>query len=137
MDIEKPAVMNDFRKTLNKEANDVQVIIEKHVRTKLGLNKPTREVDSQTLTYDRVKDKIIEEMQHKLEKKITERIKSVNDIKVARLEGEIADMLKEKKNMKQKFLELQRKMTTNSEEGILEELKRKVSYFFKRKLGKK
>ena len=137
MDIERPAVMNDFRKTLNKEANDVQVIIEKHVRTKLGLNKPTRDVDSQTLTYDRVKDKIIEEMQHKLEKKITERIKSVNDIKVARLEGEIADMLKEKKNMKQKFLELQRKMTTNSEEGILEELKRKVSYFFKRKLGKK
>ena len=46
-------------------------------------------------------------------------------------------MLKEKKNMKQKFLELQRKMASNSEEGILEELKRKVSYFFKRKLGKK
>ena len=67
MDIDRPAIMNDFKRTLNREANDVQVIIEKHVRTKLGLNRPTREVDCQTLTYDRIRDKIIEEMQHKLE----------------------------------------------------------------------
>ena len=39
--------------------------------------------------------------------------------------------------MKKKFTELQNKMAGNSEQALLDDLKRKVNYFFKKKLGKK
>ena len=39
--------------------------------------------------------------------------------------------------MKEKFIELQRKVTNTSEQGILEDLKRKVNFFFKKRLNKK
>ena len=39
--------------------------------------------------------------------------------------------------MKNKFTELQNKMASNSEQTMLDDIKRKVNYFFKKKLGKK
>ena len=58
------------------------------------MNKPTRDWDTQTLPFNRIRENIIEETSNKLELKITERLKATNDIKVKRLEDEISDLNK-------------------------------------------
>ena len=65
---DKPMMMNDFKKTLNSEVNSMRGLIENHVRTQLGLNKPTRETGAQTFTYARLKDEMEHELRFVIEK---------------------------------------------------------------------
>lgn len=51
MDLEKDELMTDFKKTLKFEAHGVRAIIEKHVKTQLGLIKPMTDSEAQTTTF--------------------------------------------------------------------------------------
>ena len=47
--------------------------------------KPLRETGTQSLTYDRIRDKIVEETQREIEDKLQARFKAVNEVKTSRL----------------------------------------------------
>ena len=76
--------MNDFKNALNREANDMRNVIESHVKTQLGMDKPTSECGAQTLTYDRLMENIVEESARNTEYKIEQKNKLVNKIKADR-----------------------------------------------------
>lgn len=129
--------MTDFQKTLKREANDIRNVIEQHVKTTMGLNRPTAEVGTQSLTYDRIQDIIVEQTQNELEAKIEANNKEVSEIKLGRMQGEIDSLMNRLKDMKQKFTALQKKTSGEPDVNMLDDLKSKVNFFFKKKLGKK
>ena len=68
LDEDKPNMMKDFKKTLDSEMSSMRGMIETHVRTQMGLNKPTREAGSQTFTFPRLRDEIEHEVRLRIEK---------------------------------------------------------------------
>ena len=45
VDAERESVMKDFKKVLNREAEGVRHVIERHVKQQMGLIKPTKDTE--------------------------------------------------------------------------------------------
>ena len=81
-------------------------MIEKHVKQQMGFAKPTVDTGSQTLTFNRVKDKIIEKAKVRIEFDVFKKAQATFGVKEARYEKEIEDLIKKNQNFKEKILNL-------------------------------
>ena len=129
--------MDDFKKTLSSEATSLRGVIESHVRTQMGLTKPTADTGVQTMTYHRLYQEIESEVSRGIQKDEREKAEELYIVKEERLYKEI-DILEEKMiKMKVKTMELQHKVTMTTEEGFKENLLKRINAFFMGKLSKK
>jgi len=85
MDLEKDELMTDFKKTLKFEAVGVRAIIEKHVKTQLGLIKPMKDSEAQTTTFRTLRNEIEDEIRDDIERKAELRAELQNKIRSNRL----------------------------------------------------
>lgn len=76
--------MKDFRRALKSEANNIRNVVEHKVKDSLGLVKPTREIEVQTLTYNRLKDDIMMRGRMEIERTITAQTEEKFAIKLKR-----------------------------------------------------
>ena len=67
VDAERESVMKDFKKVLNREAEGVRHVIERHVKQQMGLIKPTKDTEVQTDTYRKLKEDIIFRVRSEIE----------------------------------------------------------------------
>ena len=98
--------MNDFKKTLKYEANEVRGLIENHVKNTMGLTKPTADGETQTLTFWRLKETITDEFRRKIEDETAERANANANIKHARLNKEIEALTGKNIALKEKVSDL-------------------------------
>ena len=98
--------MDGFKKTLEKESYQVRGVIEAHVRRQMGLDVPSRTIETQTFTYNRLYDNIKEEIREEVEKLATDRAAEFGMVKFARMQKEIDMLLETKNKQKDKLYEL-------------------------------
>jgi len=102
MDLEREELMTDFKKSLHFEARGVRAVIEKHVKTQMGLIKPTADSEAQTTTFRKLKDELEDEIKDEIEMKANLRAELQNKIRTNRLNKDYEALQAKNSSLKEK-----------------------------------
>ena len=106
VDAERPVIMSDFKSSLHKDAANVRLAIERHVKESVGLYRPTADFGCMTDTYNVLKNKIESDARKEISRDEAKKAKDSYEIKFTRLFKEIEELEKRNTQLKVKCFDL-------------------------------